>query len=128
MTDKRMKRLIKALVVMAIAIAAAGCGPRLQVLSQQGGEVVIKTRDEPDYAYKYTVRVRNKGLAGKVRAIAELQSSEGQFYREQIIQFDHDEDKTLEFVFDEVSVIGGFLGGMAGNTDVKCRFRYESLL
>ena len=118
--------LVIKVVLVALVLPLTACiGPKLELLSQHGGITVAKTAGEDDYAYRYTVRVRNKGFSGRVRAIAELRTPEGQFYRERILQFDAGEDKELEFVFTEVSVLGEVLNGLAGETKNTCRFRYE---
>lgn len=128
MKTRKMSLISKVGLTFVAAVTLSGCfGPRLEVLSQQLKDTIVKTAGENDYAYRYRVRVRNKGAAGRVRAVAELYTSEGQFYREQIISLRPKQEAVLEFVFTEPSVAGEVLAGMAGETKVRYRFRYESV-
>lgn len=128
MKNNKLSLLSRIGLAFLVAITASGCfGPRLEVLSQQLEGTVVKTEGEDDYAYQYRVRVRNKGRAGKVRAIGELHTSEGQFYREQIVSVKPEQDMMLEFIFTEPSLGMDVLAGMSGNTEVRYRFRYESV-
>lgn len=108
--------------VLASVFFASGC-MRLEVLSQQVGETVVKTDGEDDYSIKYTVLVRNKGTAGKVRAKAKLYTPEGQFYREFLVKMNSDEEAELEFIFTEPT----FLGALFGEGKTRAEFSYESL-
>lgn len=128
MNKRNVSLITRAGLVLFAAVALSGCfGPRLEVLSQQLKETVIETSGEDDYAYRYRVLVRNKGAAGRVRAIAELYTAEGQFYRERIVSLGSGQEAALEFVFTEPSVAGALLAGVAGETQVRYRFRYESV-
>lgn len=114
-------------LVLLSALAGSGCTV-LSVLSQKLEETVVKTpnlqgEDESDYAIKYTVQVRNKGVAGRVRAIGELYTPEGQFYREQVVNMKADEVRTFVFVFTEPSL----LGALFGKGKVQSKFRYERI-
>jgi subtilase family serine protease len=114
-------------LVFFIAITLSGC-VNLEVLSEKLDEITVKTPNEEgvledDYAIKYTVQVRNKGTAGKVRAIAKLYSPGGQFYREQIVNVGTDEVKTFEFIFTEPTISVALFG----RDKVKVSFRYESV-
>ncbi|HEV2704754.1 MAG TPA: hypothetical protein VGV59_02450 [Pyrinomonadaceae bacterium] len=62
-------------------------------------------------------------MAGKVRAIVELHTPEGQFYREQIANIAEEQVKTFEFLFTEPTVEGTMLK----EDDVRYVFRYESV-
>jgi hypothetical protein len=116
------------LLVLISTLTFTGCvGPRLEVLSEKLDETSVKTDGEDDLAVTYTVRVRNKGTAGKVRLMAQLHHPEGTFYSEELLSFRQGEDKVVQFVFREPSVVGSFIQGMNKNTEMKAVFRYESV-
>jgi hypothetical protein len=128
--EAQMKNTLFLILLIGSALLLSGCfGPRLDVLSQQTTDTTVDIRSrfgdeiKKDYAIKYTVQVRNKGEKGKVRAMAKLYTSEGQFYREQVIDIESNQDKTLEFVFTEPTVPGTVFG--QGN--LRTEFSYESV-
>jgi hypothetical protein len=113
------------LIVIGAPALSSCIGPRLEVLSEQLKETSVKTSGEDDYAISYHVRVRNKGLGGKVRAIAQLFHPEGTFFREEIVSFKPGEDADLEFIFTEPTVVGTLVAGADGQTRSRAVFRYE---
>ena len=129
-----MKNTLFLILLIGSALLLSGCfGPRLDVLSQQTTDTTVDIRSrfgneivEKDYAIKYTVQVRNKGEKGKVRAMAKLYTSEGQFYREQVIDIESNQDKTLEFVFTEPTE-PTVLGTVLGQGNFRTEFSYESV-
>lgn len=127
MKNNKLSAISLSGLVLLAALAGTGCTV-LKVLSQQLEETVVKTpnrrgEDESDYAIKYTVRVRNNGIEGRVRAIGELYTPEGQFYREQVVNMKADEVRTFVFVFTEPTL----LGALFGKGKVQSRFRYERI-
>jgi len=127
MKNRRLKISSIAVVIIA-TLTLSGCvGPKLDVLSEQLKETIVKTNGEDDYAISYHVRVRNNGLGGKVRAMAQLFHPEGTFYQEQIVSFKAGEDADLDFVFTEPTVVGTFVAGTDGQTRSRAVFRYESV-
>lgn len=124
---KTKKRSLMSLFILAVLSAAAltGC-VSLDVLSQKAEGTVVKTtnslgEEEDDYAVKYTVQVRNKGMEGRVRAIGELYTPEGQFYREEIVDMSSEEVRTFVFIFTEPTFLGTAL------EEFRYKFRYESV-
>lgn len=79
-----------------LTITLSGClGPRLEVLSEKLTETSVKTQRKDDYSITYSVRVRNKCMAGTVRAMAQLYHLEGTFHDEQVVSFKSGKAKTL---------------------------------
>jgi hypothetical protein len=109
-------------LILFVALTSNGC-VNLDVLSKKCESTTVKTAGEDDYAFKCTVQVRNKGVAGKVRAIVELHTPEGQFYREQVVNMASEEVRTFEFIFTEPTVPGTMLN----DDSVRYLFRYEEV-
>jgi hypothetical protein len=115
-------------MVFISTILMTGCfGPRLEVLSEKLDETTVKTDGEDDYAVTYTVRVRNKGTAGKIRAMGQLYHPEGTFYSEKILSLKANDVVVLTFTFTEPTVVGSAVAGMNGETKMLAKFRYESI-
>lgn len=128
MPRSELSFISKILLVLTLTITLTGCfGPRLQVLSSKLDGATVKTDGEDDYAVTYTVRVRNTGTAGRVRAMAQLYHPEGTFYAEKILSVRANEDVILTFTFTEPTVLGSVLAGADGETKMHAVFRYESL-
>jgi hypothetical protein len=126
MKNKKSSLIPLIALVLFIALAQSGC--TLDVLAQQLEETTVQTPNdegelENDYAIKYTVRVRSKGVDGKVRVMAKLYTPEGQFYREQIATMKPDEAETFEFIFTEPTVEGT----MFSDRKVHAEFSYETV-
>ena len=108
---KNNKSSLISLIILVLFVAITQSGCTLDVLSQKLEEITVQTPNEKgelenDYAIKYTVKVRSKGVDGKVRVMAKLYTPEGQFYREQVAAMKSDEAKTFEFTFTEPTVEG----------------------
>jgi|GEM_PF-2455099 hypothetical protein len=128
MPRSELSFISRILLVLIPTIALTGCfGPRLQVLSEKLEETAVKTDGKDDYAVTYTVRVRNKGPAGRVRAMAQLFHPEGTFYSEETLFVTANDDLTLTFTFTEPTVFGSVLAGANGETKMRAVFRYESI-
>jgi metal-sulfur cluster biosynthetic enzyme len=122
MKKTKLSSILIIILICTFALASSGC-IRLEVLAQQVSETVVKTDGEDDYSIKYTVLLRNKGTAGKVRAKAKLYTPEGQFYREKIVNFDSDDETEIEFIFTEPT----FLGALFGEGKTRAEFSYETV-
>lgn len=125
MRNNRLFAVCLSALLLCFALVCGGC-TRLTVLSQKAEETVVQTpnrrgEDESDYAIRYTVQVRNRGFGGKIRAIGELYTPEGQFYREQVVTMRPDEVRTFVFVFTEPTLFGALFD----EGKVRYRFRYE---
>ena len=128
MPRSELSFISRILLVLIATIALTGCfGPRLQVLSEKLEETAVKTDGKDDYAVTYTVRVRNRGIAGRVRAMAQLYHPEGTFYDEKTLSIRANEDAILTFTFTEPTVLGSVLAGANGETKMHAVFRYEAL-
>lgn len=105
-----------------LVLGVAGCGlvePEIEVLAQNLRSTVVKNdANEDDWAYVYTIQVRNVGRPGRVRAKGRISTPQGQFYREQIVQLDADQSATLRFVYTEPNFIADILSP-------ETRSRYE---
>lgn len=99
--------------LLVLAFGAIRCGlvaPELEVLAHNlASQVITNDENEDDWAYIYTVQVRNIGQAGRVRAKARISTPQGQFYREQIVTFAADERKVLRFVYTEPNFLADIL-------------------
>jgi hypothetical protein len=126
-----LKKTVSIFALLSIAILS-GCSylkgqPQLEILSKRTFRTTIETGgcnaitgegcdltpgadiDSPkttDYVVKSIIGVRNKGGEGKIRTEVILKTAEGQFYEKQVIYIKKGEDRTLEFVFKDVSVMG----------------------
>jgi hypothetical protein len=128
---KILKVAIPGIITLLIIIAVLGWllitkPVTLNIVSQKLEQTTVKIPDEKgnpqdDYALKYTVQVINKGMAGKVKAIAELYTPEGQFYQEQIVSIDSGDIKTFVFIFTEPTI----LGTLFSEGKAQAKFRYE---
>jgi hypothetical protein len=128
MPRSELSFISRILLVLIPTIALTGCfGPRLQVLSEKLDGAAVKTEGKNDYAVTYTVRVRNRGTAGKVRAMAQLYHPEGTFYDEKMLSVRANEDVMLTFTFTEPTVLGTVSAGANGETKMRAVFRYESI-
>ena len=121
--EKPERRIVVlSLLILTLALFSTAC-TRLEVLSQQVTETVVKTNGEDDYSIKYSVSVRNKGTSGKVRVKGKLFTPEGQFYREKTVAFAADEEMHIEFIFTEPT----FLGALFGEGKTRAEFSYETV-
>lgn len=128
MPRRELSLISRIAVALISTILLTGCfGPRLEVLSEKLDEISVKTDGEDDYAVIYTVRVRNKATAGKVRAKAQLFHPEGTFYAEKIVHFKEKEDAVIRFTFTEPTILGSALAGANGETMMRATFSYESM-
>jgi len=122
MKNRKLTSISLLCLLLSAAFTLGGC-VNLEVLARKCESVTVKTAGEDDYAFRYTVEVRNKGKKGKVRAKAKLFTPEGQFYREQVAAINSDEVMTFEFTFTEPTVPGTLLS----EEKVRCEFSYDSL-
>ena len=141
------------LVALALVLSSLGCSfkqqPQLETLSKRAFRTTIETENAncdaltdddcigdnfkvtktSDYAVKVIVGVRNRGGEGKIRTEVILNTPEGQFYEKKIISVKSNEEKTLEFVFLDVSALGEIgeiaIGGK--NPTIAYEFRSEPL-
>ena len=119
---KKRKQIWATALILILSLALTGC-TRLEILSQQLSETIVKTNGENDYSIKYSVSVRNEGAAGKVRATAKLFTPEGQFYREKTIDIGAGKIEELEFIFTEPT----FPGALFGEGKTRAEFSYEQI-
>ena len=101
MPRSELSFISRILLVFTLTFTLTGCfGPRLQVLSEKLDGTAVKDEDgRDDYAVTYTVRVRNKGQAGRVRAMAQLYHPEGTFYDEKMLSVRANEDVVTDVYF-----------------------------
>ena len=120
MKTNKLLSFALSVAILSAAVMTSSCA-RLEVLSQRLSETVVKTNNEDDYSIKYTISVRNKGTAGRVRVKAKLFTPEGQFYREQIVDFTGGDEEDFVFIFTEPT----FLGALFGEGKTRAEFSYE---
>jgi hypothetical protein len=59
---------------------------------------------EPDYGIKFSLQVQNVGDAGPITILPSVSSSEGEWQREQKVQFAAGETRTLSYFFHEPTI------------------------
>lgn len=106
-------RFAAASCALLVTLTLAGCeyaAPELELLTNNlTSEVVKNEANEDDWAYVYTVQVRNVGHAGKIRATGRITTPQGQFYREQVVALESDVIATIRFVYTEPNFIADIL-------------------
>ncbi len=122
----RQISLVGCFAVLVLAVIGSGLvAPELEVLSHNLTSKVVKNDDnEDDWAYVYTVQLRNKGQAGRVRAKGRITTPQGQFYRDQVVAFATDETKTIRFVYTEPEFVLEFFNAEKAS---RYEFSYDVL-
>ena len=106
-----------------VAALAGGCTD-LEVLSESCASTVVTTDDgKDDYAVRYTVRARNNGMDGRVRAEGRFETASGSYYRDEVTNIASQEEQTFEFIFMEPTLAEVLLTG----GELRCRFSYDAV-